>query len=256
MSLLRIDGISKSFGGLVAVDNISFEVKEGTIHALIGPNGAGKTTLVNMISGIYTVDSGDIYFDNEKITNVPTYKLVNKRIMRTFQNLEICQNMTVMENVLLGFNIHMNKSLLKCSFQFESIMDDEEKFTHIALAHLKRVGLEDYAYKMCSDLSYGILKKVEIVRALALNPKLLLLDEPVAGLNGTETVEISKIIKEIAAEGVTVLLIEHDMKMIMNISDNITVVNFGQKLAEGKPAEISSNPQVIKAYLGEGSLHA
>lgn len=256
MSLLRIDGISKSFGGLVAVDNISFEVKEGTIHALIGPNGAGKTTLVNMISGIYAVDSGEIYFDNENITNVPTHKLVNKRIMRTFQNLEICENMTVMENVLLGFNINMNKSLLKCSFLFESIMDDEEKFTHIALSHLKRVGLEDHAYKMCSDLSYGVLKKVEIVRALAINPKLLLLDEPVAGLNGTETAEISEIIKEIAAEGVTVLLIEHDMKMIMNISDNITVVNFGQKLAEGTPSEISSNPQVIKAYLGEGSLHA
>lgn len=256
MSLLKIEGISKSFGGLKAVDNISFEVKEGTIHALIGPNGAGKTTLVNMISGIYTVDTGEIYFDNEKITNVPTHKLVNKRIMRTFQNLEICSNMTVMENVLLGFNINMNKNLLKCSFQFESILNDEEKFTHIALSHLKRVGLEDVAYKMCSDLSYGVLKKVEIVRALAINPKLLLLDEPVAGLNGTETAEISEIIKEIAAEGVTVLLIEHDMKMIMNISDNITVVNFGQKLAEGTPTEISSNPEVIKAYLGEGSLHA
>lgn len=256
MSLLKVEGICKSFGGLKAVDNISFEVQEGTIHALIGPNGAGKTTLVNMISGIYTVDSGDIYFADEKITNVPTHKLVNKHIMRTFQNLEICENMTVMENVLLGFNINMNKSLLKCSFQFESILDDEEKFTHIALANLKRVGLEDMAYKKCGDLSYGVLKKVEIVRALSISPKLLLLDEPVAGLNGTETSEIAEIIKEIASEGVTVLLIEHDMKMIMNISDNITVVNFGQKLAEGTPSEISSNPVVIKAYLGEGSLHA
>lgn len=256
MSLLKIDGISKSFGGLKAVDNISFEVQEGTIHALIGPNGAGKTTLVNMISGIYSVDTGDIYFNDEKITNVPTHKLVNKHIMRTFQNLEVCENMTVMENVLLGFNINMNKNLLKCSFQFETIMDDEEKFTHIALSHLKRVGLEDMADKLCGDLSYGVLKKVEIVRALALNPKLLLLDEPVAGLNGTETSEIANIIKEIASEGVTVLLIEHDMKMIMGISDNITVVNFGVKLAEGTPSEISSNPVVIKAYLGEGSLHA
>jgi len=256
MSLLKIDGISKSFGGLKAVDNISFEVQEGTIHALIGPNGAGKTTLVNMISGIYSVDTGEIYFNDEKITNVPTHKLVNKHIMRTFQNLEICESMTVMENVLLGFNINMNKNLLKCSFQFESILDDEEKFAHIALSHLKRVGLEDVADKLCGDLSYGVLKKVEIVRALAINPKLLLLDEPVAGLNGTETSEIAEIIKEIASEGVTVLLIEHDMKMIMGISDNITVVNFGVKLAEGTPSEISSNPEVIKAYLGEGSLHA
>lgn len=256
MSLLKVDGICKSFGGLKAVDNISFEVKEGTIHALIGPNGAGKTTLVNMISGIYTVDEGDIYFQDEKITNVATHKLVNKHIMRTFQNLEICENMTVMENILLGFNIYMNKNLLKCSFQFESILDDEEKFMHIALSHLKRVGLENEADSLCSDLSYGVLKKVEIVRALCTSPKLLLLDEPVAGLNGTETSEIAEIIKEIASEGVTVLLIEHDMKMIMGISDNITVVNFGQKLAEGTPSEISSDPEVIKAYLGEGSLHA
>jgi len=256
MSLLKIDGICKSFGGLKAVDNISFEVEEGTIHALIGPNGAGKTTLVNMISGIYTVDEGRIHFSDEEITNVPTHKLVNKHIMRTFQNLEICENMTVMENVLLGFNIYMNKNLLKCSFQFESILDDEEKFTHIALSHLKRVGLEDMADTLCSDLSYGVLKKIEIVRALCTSPRLLLLDEPVAGLNGTETAEIADIIKEIASEGVTVLLIEHDMKMIMGISDNITVVNFGQKLAEGTPSEISSNPDVIKAYLGEGSLHA
>jgi len=256
MSLLKIDGICKSFGGLKAVDDISFEVQEGTIHALIGPNGAGKTTLVNMISGIYTVDTGDIYFNDEKITNVPTHKLVNKHIMRTFQNLEICENMTVMENVLLGFNIYMNKNLLKCSFQFESIMDDEDKFTHIALSHLKRVGLEDVADTLCSDLSYGVLKKVEIVRALCTSPRLLLLDEPVAGLNGTETAEIAEIIKEIAGEGVTVLLIEHDMKMIMGISDHITVVNFGQKLAEGTPEQISSDPEVIKAYLGEGSLHA
>jgi branched-chain amino acid transport system ATP-binding protein len=256
MSLLKIDGISKSFGGLKAVDNISFEVKEGTIHALIGPNGAGKTTLVNMISGIYSVDKGDIYFADEKITNVPTHKLVNKHIMRTFQNLEICENMTVMENVLLGFNIKMNKNLLKCSFQFEDILDDEEKYKHIAMSHLKRVGIDDISDSLCSDLSYGVLKKVEIVRALAINPRLLLLDEPVAGLNGTETSEIAEIIKEIAQSGVTVLLIEHDMKMIMNISDMITVVNFGQKLAEGTPAEISSNPKVIQAYLGGGTLHA
>jgi len=255
MSLLKVDGISKSFGGIKALNDISFEVKEGTIHALIGPNGAGKTTLVNMISGIYSVEVGKIFFKDEDITNVPTHKLVNKHIMRTFQNLEICENMTVMENVLLGFNIHMNKSLLKCSFQFESIMDDEEKYTHIALSHLKRVGLEADVNTLCSELSYGVLKKVEIVRALAISPKLLLLDEPVAGLNGTETAEIAQIIKEIASEGVTVLLIEHDMKMIMNISDMITVINFGQKLAEGTPSEISSNPEVIKAYLGEGSLN-
>ncbi len=256
MSLLKISNLSKNFGGLKALDDISFEVKEGSIHALIGPNGAGKTTLVNMISGIYSIEEGHVFFNNKEITNTPTHKLVSQHIVRTFQNLEICENMTVMENVLLGFNINMNKSLLKCSFQFESIIDDEEKFKHIALSHLKRIGLESVAYKKCSSLSYGVLKKVEIVRALANNPKLLLLDEPVAGLNGTETAEIAEIIREIAAEGVTILLIEHDMKMIMNISDFITVINFGKKLAEGTPKEIASNPEVIKAYLGEGSLHA
>lgn len=255
MSLLKLENISKSFGGLKALDDISFEVKQGSIHALIGPNGAGKTTLVNIISGIYTTDTGKIYFNDELITNTATHKLAKKGIMRTFQNLEICENMSVMENVLLGFNINMNKNLLKCSFQFESILDDEEKFTHIALSYLKKVGLEDDAYKKCSDLSYGVLKKVEIVRALAVNPKLLLLDEPVAGLNNKESDEIALIIKEIANSGVTVLLIEHDMKMVMNISDDITVINFGQMLAVGTPKEISSNPEVIKAYLGEGMLN-
>lgn len=256
MSLLRVENICKNFGGLKALDDITFSVKEGSIHALIGPNGAGKTTLVNIISGIYTATSGKIYFNDENITNTPTHKLVNKSIMRTFQNLEICEHMTVMENVLLGFNINMSKNLFKCSFRFESIEDDEEKFTHIALSYLKRVGIEDLADELCSELSYGVLKKVEIVRALAINPKLLLLDEPVAGLNSAETAEIGSIIKEISASGVTILLIEHDMKMVMNISDFITVINFGQMLAEGTPSEISSNPEVIKAYLGEGSVHA
>ena len=254
-TLLKIDGISKSFGGLKAVDNISFDVKKGTVHALIGPNGAGKTTIVNMISGLYSIDNGKVVFDGEDITNIDTHKLVHKRMMRTFQNIEICHDMSVMDNVLLGFNRKMDTNFFKCLFNIPLIKNNEEKYRHIAMTYLDRVGLKDQADTLCSDLSYGILKKVEIVRALATNPKLLLLDEPVAGLNGTETAEISDLIKEIVSEGVTVLLIEHDMKMIMNISDNITVLNFGVFLAQGTPKEISSNPEVIKAYLGEGSIN-
>jgi len=255
MSLLAIKNITKTFGGLRAVDDISFEVKEGTIHSVIGPNGAGKTTLINMISGIYTVDSGHIYFNNEEITNIDPHHLVHKSVIRTFQNLEICQSMSVLDNVLLGFNTKMNKNLIKCSFGFQSIADDEEKFTHIALRLLKKVGIEHLSSTICSELSYGVLKKIEIVRALATDPKLLLLDEPVAGLNAQETEEIAIIIKEIAKEGVTVVLIEHDMKMVMGISDEITVVNFGKKLAQGCPQEIATHPDVIRAYLGEGALN-
>lgn len=255
MNILTINSISKSFGGLKAVDKISLNVKKGDIHALIGPNGAGKTTIINMISGLYSVDDGDILFNNESILHLDTHHLVSKHIIRTFQNLEICQSMSVLDNVLLGFNMQMNKNLISCSFKFNSIVKDEEKFKDLAFEYLKSVGIEKYAYEICDNLSYGILKKLEIARSLATSPKLLLLDEPVAGLNSQETTQIAKIIQEISSQGISILLIEHDMKMIMDISDTISVINFGKNLANGTPKEISSNKDVIKAYLGEGNLY-
>jgi branched-chain amino acid transport system ATP-binding protein len=247
--------VTKKFGGLTAVDDLSIKVKRGTIHSIIGPNGAGKTTLVNMITGVYKVTSGTIFLDGKEITNIATNKLVYKGVCRTFQHLEICSNLTAIENVMLGFDKYMNKNLFKSCFRFKSIIDDEKKYFDKSMELLKMVGLEEYAHTQAQNLSYGILKKIEIIRALATSPEIILLDEPVAGLNPNETAEISKIIKDVAHSGVTIVLIEHDMKMVMKVSDSITVMNFGKKLAFGTPSEIANNEEVITAYLGNGAFH-
>lgn len=253
--MLRINNVTKKFGGLTAVDDLSIKIKRGTIHSIIGPNGAGKTTLVNMITGVYKVSNGTIFLDGKNITNIPTNKLVHKGVCRTFQHLEVCSNLTALENVMLGFDKYLNKNLFKSCFRFKSIVDDEKKYYDKSMELLKMVGLEDYANIQAQNLSYGILKKIEIIRALATSPDIILLDEPVAGLNPNETEEISKIIKDVAHHGITIVLIEHDMKMVMKVSDKITVMNFGKKLAQGTPTEIASNEEVISAYLGNGAFH-
>jgi len=253
--LLQVNNVTKRFGGVCAVDNLSFKVEKGTIHSIIGPNGAGKTTLVNMITGVYKVDSGTVFLDGSDITNIATNKLVYRGICRTFQHLEICDNLTVLENIMLGFDKNMDKNLIKSCLKFQSIIDDEKRYKQRALHLLSLINLEDFADQKAKNLSYGILKKLEIIRALATSPELILLDEPVAGLNPKETAEVSALIKTVVADEVTIILIEHDMKMIMDISDHITVINFGKKLAEGNPKEIVNNKDVIEAYLGSGALH-
>ncbi len=250
--MLQINSVNKQFGGIKAVDNLSFRVKKGHIHSIIGPNGAGKTTLVNMITGVYKTDSGTIFLDGADITNISTDKLVYRGICRTFQNLEICENLTVLENVLLGFDKYMDKNLLRSFFRAKSILDDEKRYKDRALHLLGLIGLEKLAYQKAENLSYGILKKLEIIRALGTSPELILLDEPVAGLNPKETKEVADLIRTVVADEVTILLVEHDMKMVMEISDYITVMNFGEKLAEGTPSEIVNNKDVIRAYLGSG----
>ncbi len=252
--MLQINNVTKKFGGVCAVDDLSFKVEKGTIHSIIGPNGAGKTTLVNMITGVYKVDSGTVFLDGGDITNIATNKLVYRGICRTFQHLEICDNLTVLENVMLGFDKYMDKNLIKSCFKFQSIIDDEKRYEKRALHLLSLINLEDFAHSKAKNLSYGILKKLEIIRALATSPELILLDEPVAGLNPKETAEVSQLIKTVVDDEVTIILIEHDMKMIMEISDYITVINFGKKLAQGKPEEIVNNKDVIEAYLGSGAL--
>jgi branched-chain amino acid transport system ATP-binding protein len=251
--MLQVNNISKQFGGIKAIDNLSFRVKKGTIHSIIGPNGAGKTTLVNMITGVYKVDDGTIFLDGADITNISTNKLVYRGICRTFQNLEICKNMTVLENILLGFDKYMDKGILKSCFRAKSILDDEQRYKERALHLLDLIGLKEYANIKANNLSYGILKKLEIIRALATSPELILLDEPVAGLNPKETQEVANLIKTVVKDEVTVILVEHDMKMVMDISDYITVINFGKFLAKGKPLQIQNHPEVIKAYLGNQS---
>ena len=249
--MLEVNGITKSFGGVRAVDNFSFKVKKGTIHAIIGPNGAGKTTLINMLTGIYKCDSGSIFLDGADITNISTNQLVYRGICRTFQNLEVCANMSVLDNVLLGFDRFMNKNLLDTLFRSKKLLEDERRFRDRVMHLLSLIGIEKYANTKASNLSYGILKKLEIIRALATSPELILLDEPVAGLNPKETAEVAKLIKRVVADEVTVILVEHDMKMVMELSDHITVMNFGKKLAQGTPSEIRQNPDVIAAYLGK-----
>ncbi len=250
--MLQINSVTKQFGGIKAVDDFTCRVKKGHIHSIIGPNGAGKTTLVNMITGVYKVDSGTIFLDGADITNISTDKLVYRGVCRTFQNLEICENLTVLENVLLGFDKYMDKGLLKSCFRAKSILDDEKRYIDRAKHLLGLIGLEDLADKKAENLSYGILKKLEIVRALGTSPELILLDEPVAGLNPKETQEVSDLIRTVVADEVTIILVEHDMKMVMQVSDYITVMNFGKKLAEGTPDEIVNNQDVIRAYLGSG----
>jgi len=250
--LLQINNVTKQFGGIKAIDDLSFRVKKGNIHSIIGPNGAGKTTLVNMITGVYKVDYGTIFLDGADITNITTDKLVYRGICRTFQNLEICKNLTVLENVLLGFDKYMDKSIFKSCFRAKSIQEDEKRHKDRAMHLLSLIGLEKIANQKAENLSYGILKKLEIIRALGTSPELILLDEPVAGLNPKETTEVADLIKTVASDEVTIILVEHDMKMVMQISDYITVINFGKKLAEGTPNEIVHNEDVIRAYLGRG----
>ncbi len=266
--MLVVRELSKRFGGLKAVDDLSFDVKSGTIHSIIGPNGAGKTTLVNMITGVYKVTSGEIYLKKEgetylkddieeivhgkreNITNLPMNKLVHKGVCRTFQHLEICKEMSALENIMLGFHRFLNKNFILSCLNSKKIREDEQKYEYEAMKYLRMFSLENIADKKADSLSYGVLKKLEIIRALATKPRLILFDEPVAGLNPKETAEISEIIKEVANEGLSIILVEHDMKMVMQVSDKITVVNFGKKLAEGTPVEIANDENVINAYLG------
>ena len=274
--MLVVRELTKKFGGLSAVDDFNFEVKRGTIHAIIGPNGAGKTTLINMITGIYKATSGEIYLQKEgistpanrdhdiedilhgkreNITNMPIHKLVHKGVCRTFQHLEICSNMTALENIMLGFNRFMSKNIFLSAIRAKKIKEDEQKYEHEAMKYLKMFSLGDIAHTKADSLSYGVLKKIEIIRALATKPRLILFDEPVAGLNPKETAEISDIIKEVSNEGLSVILVEHDMKMVMQISDEITVMNFGKKLTSGTPEEVANDENVITAYLGTKSIN-
>ncbi|MBB6261544.1 branched-chain amino acid transport system ATP-binding protein [Paenochrobactrum gallinarii] len=260
MTLLSVENLGISFGGLKAVDNVSFQVKQGEITSVIGPNGAGKTTLFNMISGVYQPSQGRVMLKGEDITGMRPDLLARRGMSRTFQNLQIFQNMTVIENAIAGFHLSERGSVLADLLNFPSSHRRSAKAREGAMELLKKVGLERAAEREAGNLSYGSLKRLEIARALALNPAVLLLDEPAAGCNAVETDEIDQLIADVAASGVAILLVEHDMKMVMRISNHIVVLDHGQKLTEGLPAEVSRNPAVIAAYLGaefnEETAHA
>lgn len=251
MPLLRVENLVKEFGGVHAIDDLTFTINPGTIHSIIGPNGAGKTTLFNLVTGVYTPTSGRVLFNDEPVTGKAPYELAARGMSRTFQNLQVCMNMTALENVLVGRHLHLNTGFLSSLFRLPSIVRADRAAKEMGKELMAFVGLEKYVDWDAESMPYGALKRLEIARALAAEPKLLLLDEPAAGLNEAESREIDEVIKKVAEQGVTVVLVEHDMKMVMEISDHILVIDYGRKLAEGTPQEVRENPDVIAAYLGQ-----
>ncbi|MDD4844075.1 MAG: ABC transporter ATP-binding protein [Anaerotignum sp.] len=252
MSLLSVKNLTIRFGGLVAVNDFNLEIGEQELYGLIGPNGAGKTTVFNMLTGVYTPSGGSITFDGERIDGIKPYNITAKHIARTFQNIRLFGNLTVLQNVMMGYDYQGKSGLLSSIIRTPKQIKEEEKMHADAMKLLTIFHMEDLAEEKAKNLPYGQQRRLEIARALAANPKLLLLDEPAAGMNPQETAELTQLIRWIRDEfKISILLIEHDMKLVMNVCERITVLSFGQLLAAGKPEEIRNNPRVIEAYLGK-----
>lgn len=251
--LLRVENLVKAFGGVRAVDDVSFSVEAGRIHALIGPNGAGKTTLFNLVAGVVVPTSGQVLFDGADITRFAPMQRARSGLQRTFQNLQTFGELSALENVMVGRHIHSNTRFLPAMLGLPAVRRSNREAQDRAEALMRQVGLSAYLGARSDALSYGALKRLDIARALATEPRLLLMDEPAAGLNPSETGAMMELIRAIAAGGVTVVLVEHDMKLVMNLSEHIVVLDRGRKLAEGPPQAVRADPAVIAAYLGSGT---
>jgi ABC-type branched-subunit amino acid transport system ATPase component len=254
--LLDIDGITRSFGGVTALAGASFSVKSGTIHGLIGPNGAGKTTLINVLSGITRPDSGSALFDSKPVHMLPPHRVAALGVARTFQNIRLFATMSCLDNVIAGQHLVAGRPFLPRLLGFPSARHEELKWREQAMARLERVGIVHRAGVPADSLSYGERRRLEIARALASNPRLLLLDEPVAGMHQKGLEEVGGLLRSLVKEGMTVLLIEHNMSFVMKLCSTITVLNFGRTITTGTPEEVARHPQVVEAYLGAHCDHA
>jgi branched-chain amino acid transport system ATP-binding protein len=250
--MLKLNGITKIFGGLTALENVTLSIAGSSITGIIGPNGAGKTTLFNIITGLYTQTSGDVYLGGENISLFAPEVLAGLGLVRTFQNVELFGQMTVLENVMVGLHTRSRSGIFSCAFKMPGQIMEERYIKKKSLQWLDFTGMAHLADTKASNLPFGKGRLLEISRALAVEPRIILMDEPAAGLNSRETAQLADLIRRIRESGITVVLVEHDMELVMDICDSIIVLNLGEKLMEGTPREVQENPAVISAYLGDG----